>query len=459
MEFRDHIDRVLRVGGAEPSRIDWAVAVFAVLVQQNAFVSTPLVLSNVPLSAQQDLRNPYNTAAIAISIVSIAMVCLPWLRRVCWLGWTNRVTVLFMAMVLTSAIWSIHPDLTIRRGIGYVVTILVAAYLSLRFNVIDRMRVLSASFAISAAASLLFIAAFPAYGIMQDGDLAGDWRGVFLHKNVFGPAMAVAVFTELFLLFALKGRPRWRFATMGTYLVLVVLSRSESALLLSLVYLAGAGIYFLWRRNRSLGYFAFYAVAACVAVFFTVAWIAPNLALGILGRDATLTGRTELWSSVVPLVEQRPVVGWGYQAMWQANDAATILIDRLAGWTVPNSHNAFLEIALQLGLVSMGLLLAIIVIAFRRSLKCCAAGILPLGWFSFLFFVGAILAGQTETTLGQNQAIEWVVFNVLSFSCGLAFVSQRVSDLANARRGGASRNAEAWLVPGGELLGQSPVER
>jgi O-antigen ligase len=415
----------LRSVHAEPSSLVWIVAVFLVTIQQGAFVSTPMVLREVSLSALRDIENPFNTAAIAISVLFIGIVCFHWVREIAFLAWTNRFSLLFVLIVLLSATWSIHPDLTIRRGLAYVLTILIAAYLTLRFHLIDRMKVLSASFAISAIGSLLFVAAFPEYGIMQDGDLAGAWRGVFMHKNQFGPVMAVAVFTELFILVAQHGRPRWRLLLLGTYLGLVVLSHSATALLLSLAYLAGTGIYILWQRNKLIGVVASTMVALLILSALLVLWVNPGIALGAVGRDTTLTGRTALWSAVVGLIEQRLVLGWGYRAMFQSDDPSTALIDRVADWGAGSSHNGFLEITLELGLVGAAVMLAIIVIALGRSLLCCTVGIRPLGWFSLMFFVGAILAAQTMETIGQNQVIEWVAFNVLSFSCGLGLASRR----------------------------------
>jgi hypothetical protein len=78
------------------------------------------------------------------------------------------------------------------------------------------------------------------------------------------------------------------------------------------------------------------------------------------------------------------------------------------------------------------LLLAIIIIAWQRGLRCCTQRILPLGWFSLMFVVGTLLTGVSESGLGENQAIQWVLLNVLSFSCGLSLARQRRStSLAN----------------------------
>ncbi|MGO8987305.1 MAG: O-antigen ligase family protein [bacterium] len=419
---------------AVPSRLAWIVAVFVVIIQQGAFLSTPLILRESSASALQDIRNPFNTAAIAISIVCIGIGCFPWIRQMWFLALNNKSSVLFMLIVIVSATWSVHPDLTIRRGIGYVLTMLVAAYLALRFDVLDRMKVLSASFAISAIGSVVFVAAFPQYGIMQDGDLAGAWRGVFTHKNSLGPIMAAAVFTELFILVVCKGRPRWRLALLSTYFALVVLSHSATALLLSLAFLAGTCVYLLWQRDRLMGVGVSILVALSLFAVLIVLWSEPKFALGIIAKDTSLSGRTALWSSVIPLIEKRPVLGWGYRAMWQANDASTGLIDQVAEWGAASSHNAFLEITLQLGLMGVGMMLVIIVIALGRSLQCCKTGILPLGWFSLMFVVGAIMAGLTMETLGQNQVIEWVVFNVLSFSCGIGLASRRETGLTIVHR-------------------------
>jgi exopolysaccharide production protein ExoQ len=426
MSDKNLCDQAMHSANAEPSRLDWIVAVFVVIIQQGAFVSVPMVLSDVSLSAVRDIQqNPFNTAGIAISVVGIGIVCLPWIRQIVFLAWTNRFSLLFMLLVLMSAAWSIHPDLTIRRGLGYVLTILIAAYLSLRFDLIDRMKVLSAGFAVSAIGSLLFVAAFPQYGIMQDGELAGAWRGVFMHKNHFGPVMAVAVFTELFILVADRRRSRWRFASLSTYFALVVLSHSATALLLSMAYLAGTCFYLLWQRDKLTG--VVISIMATILLFsslFTL-WVDPGFALGIVGRDATLTGRTEIWPAIIELIGERPMLGWGYRAMFQSDDASTAVIDRVASWGVSSSHNGFLEIALELGVLGVGVILVVIAIALGRGLWCCKTEIGPLGWFSLMFFVGAIIAAQTLETIGRNQVIEWVAFNVLSFSCGLALASRK----------------------------------
>ena len=105
-------------------------------------------------------------------------------------------------------------------------------------------------------------------------------------------------------------------------------------------------------------------------------------------------------------------------------DPQTAAIWEEFGWRVPNAHSAYLDVTLQLGLVGLGLLLTIIAIAWQRAQACCRRGVLPLGWFSLMLIVGALLFSISETGLGQNQNIYWLLLNVFNFSCGLSLASR-----------------------------------
>jgi exopolysaccharide production protein ExoQ len=411
------------------SRFHWFVALFLLLIQQGAFVSMPLIMADSMVSLRE-VENPFNTASLLLSILLLVIVCVPNYRHIYVLCASNRFVIVYMLIVIISALWSIHPDVSLRRGAAYIITMFVAFYISVRFCIDDRMKVLSWSFAVSAIGSILFVVAFPQYGIMEGeddtGDLNGNWRGVFPHKNQFGFVMAAAIVTELYLIALGNGRAGLRLLTLSIYFVLLILSKSTTAFIISLIYLAGAFIYLIWKRNKEISYVISILIVFVIFLLLGLLSIDRDLVFGLIGKDATLTGRTGLWSVVIELIEQRPLVGWGYRAMWQVDDATTKMVDDLTGnWGVTSAHNGFLEITLELGLLGLFIILAIIGIAFWRGLRCCMTGTLPLGWFSLMVFIGVILAGQTIETIGQNQVIEWVIFNVLSFSCEQSLASKR----------------------------------
>ena len=115
-------------------------------------------------------------------------------------------------------------------------------------------------------------------------------------------------------------------------------------------------------------------------------------------------------------------------------DPTTAQADNIAGFAVPSSHNAFLEIALQLGLTGLSVVCVLLVVALRRGARCFVSGQSTLGWFSMMFVVGSVMAGLTTETLGQNQVIEWVVFNALLFSCGMCAQQVRAGAPATVGR-------------------------
>ena len=243
--------------------------------------------------------------------------------------------------------------------------------------------------------------------------------GSFLTKNLLGAVMTVAVFVELYLLVSSPRKEWWRSVSLGAFVTLLLLSRSMTQLLVAMAYAAGTGAYLLWRRSGWRSLVAFATTTCTVFLGITLLLPEPQSALHFIGKDSTLTGRTDLWPAILKLVEERPILGWGYRAMWQPDDATTASVDSVAGWGVPSSHNAIIEIALELGWSGVMIMGIMICLAFRRGIQCCTNGSGMLGWFSLMFFAGTLAAGMTNESLGQNQTIEWLVFSALFFSCGM----------------------------------------
>src|SRR5262249_48711161 len=116
------------------------------------------------------------------------------------------------------------------------------------------------------------------------------------------------------------------------------------------------------------------------------------------------------------------------QSMWGPNDAHTLRADYLSGeWGVNGSHNAYVEVCLDLGLVGLIGLVSIIGVGLWRGLRCCSGQAPHLGWFSFTFFVVSAASGLTDPTLALNQNIVWLVFILLVMSCGSGVYSREHS--------------------------------
>src|SRR6202034_1398271 len=119
----------------------------------------------------------------------------------------------------------------------------------------------------------------------------------------------------------------------------------------------------------------------------------PETSLSVVGKDPSLTGRTPLWTAVIRLIDQKPVLGWGYRAMFQSNDASTAIMDRVADFGASSSHNAFLDITLSLGLAGTTTMALVVLAGLGRALWCYKAGLVILGGFSLMFILGSLAAG------------------------------------------------------------------
>jgi exopolysaccharide production protein ExoQ len=228
----------------------------------------------------------------------------------------------------------------------FFITLPIVAFTS-RFR-IDRTLDLVRRFCVAAIlANLLYAAAFPQFAIM--GGDAG-FRGMFAHKNVFGPFMAISFVILL---------PSWKRLDVNSFIALaacviafafVLLSRSASAWTMLL---AAPILYFglrliLFSRSRATR-----LLATAASVIIAVAVIGVGYAylsdafLTALGRDATLTGRTKMWAVLIDVTWETPYLGHGFGIFSRPSEFMQFWQE--FGWNAGSTHNSYLETLLNIG--------------------------------------------------------------------------------------------------------------
>src|SRR5690606_12922522 len=145
----------------------------------------------------------------------------------------------------------------------------------------------------------------------------------------------------------------------------------------------------------------FFICAGCAVA--SAILIDPEAVLGLLGKDLTLTGRTELWGIVVPMILERPVLGVGFRATWVATDPLTQYIDYLSGnWGATSAHTCYLDVALELGAIGLISVLLLIGTALRRMIWAARRGAPPLALFLLIMVATVAVGGLVIETLAQN---------------------------------------------------------
>jgi exopolysaccharide production protein ExoQ len=128
-----------------------------------------------------------------------------------------------------------------------------------------------------------------------------------------------------------------------------------------------------------------------------------------LGKDATLTGRTELWEAVLGSIGQRAGLGYGYGAFWHTAAESESLFAAI-GWRAWHAHNAFLDLWLNLGVLGVLLFTALFVWAATAALRRLRGGadaeaVWPLALLAF-----TLLTNLTESRLLEPNNLYWILF-------------------------------------------------
>lgn len=278
------------------------------------------------------------------------------------------------------------------------------------------------------------VIALPAAAVHQTGDflepgLAGDWRGVFDHKNIAAPAMVVLFF------FCLYVGARWS-APVGLALALLafvflIQTNGKSALGLLPVTLVLAWVL---ERAPVLGGMIVVAVLAALNILTVGAAFLPAIADFVegLGVDASFTSRADVWRVALAAIAERPWTGYGFDSFWQSD---MLLNSEMAGrtWAVnaAHAHNSYMEMMIDGGVPALALALVWLLLmplrdiwrARRRSAEPALTRLYTRIW---LF---AMILACLESHFFQTSGTLWFALLVavfgLHFQSGSVLVDER----------------------------------
>lgn len=257
-----------------------------------------------------------------------------------------------MLFVGISFTWSTSPDITLDNAIVLICNTLFGLYIASRFSLKQQLEILGSFSLIIVFLSLVFVVLLPKYGIMG-GIHEGSWRGIFLHKNQLGGMMVFASSVLLIMLNAVNNikQKRRYLVGLGLAFFLIIQSNSGSALLNSVLVLTTIGVSRLLKlKPRQL-------IISLIFVIMTTALISVgyeaifSLTLRALGKDPSLTGRTDIWYYVSEKIAQRPFFGYGLSVFWSGITSASANLVESVGWEAPSAHHGFLDMVLDIGLV------------------------------------------------------------------------------------------------------------
>jgi O-antigen ligase len=351
------------------------------------------------------------------------------------LNWTRalfrqRLLLALLAYMLISTVWSDITLIALKRWCREAMVIVMAlAVIAEAAPGLALESLLRRTAYILVPTSLMLIKYYPALGV-EYARWSGKqmWIGVTVHKNSLG---RLCVLVSFFLLWALLRRwrtgergPRFRTLADSAILVLTLflLRGEENAYSATSIATLILGIstllaFHCFRKLRmSIPRPVLLAVAVLLIAFGVSApfWGGANVAVvsATLRRDETLTGRTETWAELVPVVARRPGLGCGFGSFWTTA--------RREFYDMSHAHNGYLDILLELGWAGLMFYIAWLLACaarFHRAIKT------HYEWASFALglLLMILLYNAAESQLNslsdEMSAVLVMAFVFLSYEC------------------------------------------
>lgn|GEM_PF-1221848 len=321
-------------------------------------------------------------------------------------------------LAVASTLWSVDPPTTLARSFALVATSAFGYFLGHYFDLRSLIRLLAINASLILGISTVLIFAVPSIGIDDTDAWRGAWIGAFTHKNSFGAAVATSILVLFYAMLTNRGLLRLVFGAMlGLAFVLLVGSLSSTSLVMSIVGMLLAVGFVMWQKARGLSIAIL--LASCVAAPILAMILAQidlfGLFLDAVGKDATASGRTDIWYLAWPYITDRFWLGYGYDSFWQPGFPWLNQFEARLDYTPYHSHNGVLELWIACGLVGVvAILLVFLATLLRAAILASKDATRPEAAFPLIFLICLALRNITEAGLVGANSSQWIIFVALA---------------------------------------------
>ncbi|UFS57735.1 O-antigen ligase family protein [Subtercola endophyticus] len=333
--------------------------------------------------------------AFVVLVAALAAACLVSLvrgrsTRTLPLARYSKPLAAFLVLCTVSLLWSHYPGATLLGVLSQWLTAIAGFFIAVSLSWLEILRVLGTALRWLLGLSLLFefvVAVFVRHPVgalwllapgqkpppdyqWSEGNLfnGGALQGIVGNRNLLAFLVLLALIVFVIELVERTRRPLPSILWIGVALLEHALTRSATVLLATIGVGFVLAVALVIRRvpvNKRLVVYPFGIVGLLGITIFTL-----NLSdqlFPLLHRGDNLTGRIEIWNTVLNLAWQHPVLGWGwvsYWAPWAEPFKNLIVID---GTVYLQAHNAWIDVFLQLGLVGLFVFSCLIAATIIRS--------------------------------------------------------------------------------------------
>ena len=288
-----------------------------------------------------------------------------WMNRTLWPSIrTHWSWCLFAVWVLLSVLYTEQTGTTLKRAVllccGLTTAVFAVSTLTKR-PLVGTVWTIAGICAGVSVMSLVWMIALPAEITTNPG--RPGLAGISNHPNTLAPACAIGC--ALFCV--LQARTRLAIAAKGfgfvSCLVALILTGSVTSLFLALVGMSIAILIVLGGYAGVISGVLLFSGVVAITIMGPAA--VSEMIFQSVDRDPSMSGRDQLWAIIWEQVQIHPLFGHGWGAFWTEGKGRELV----QSWNPRQSHNAFLDIMLDIGFVGLVILLIPITQTIMNGIK------------------------------------------------------------------------------------------
>jgi O-antigen ligase len=321
----------------------------------------------------------------------------------------NWPILIYFLYCLVSVVWSYHPDIAFKRWIKSIADLVMCLVIVTDPQPVAALkRVISRVGFVLLPVSVLLIKYYGDLGRGYTPDGMAMNTGVTTFKNELGvTVLVISLYTVWHVLNLLRGknlpnRGRHLLAQgvlLGFGIALFVMANSQTSVA---CFMLGCGIILVTTLRATRNRPAIVHVVCLLILLtgvLTVFFGGGGDVANALGRDANFSGRTDIWAALIK-ASPNAIVGAGFESFWISPSVLKFQHTLEAeNWWHPEdlneSHDGYLEVYMNLGLVGVGLILWILISGYRRAVAALRTNP-SLGGLMLAYLMASVFYSLTE---------------------------------------------------------------
>jgi exopolysaccharide production protein ExoQ len=340
----------------------------------------------------------------------------------------NQWLTIFLLYCLVSIVWSDFPLVAFKRWIKILGHPIMALIVITEPDPSEAIKSLMKRCAyVVVPVSILFIKYYPEWGRSFD-----EWsgtpmnNGIAVGKNMLGADCFILGFFFFWHLLNTWRQPRDK--ARRNELLLIVgfgcmiwwLLRTANSSTAIISFFVGIMLLLLLGRpfvkKNFVGTYIF--VGVTLVAVAEMAFGLSEYVAAAMGKDPTLTGRTELWQQLFGF-HTNPIFGTGFESFWLGDRIRRFF--ELYRWHANEAHNGYLETYLNLGLIGLFLMIGLFIATFWKSRRELFTNF-QFGRFRLGLLVAIIVYNWTEAAF-KNVSPTWFIFYIIALDNPMAQVA------------------------------------